>query len=122
MKRSHEEKSWRRVIIESHNRISIYLSSCLDESSWKFWVNTWFQLSDLTWILELNILTWLKYLSQEFWLESSLDELKTRLNLNDLTQCNQSRIDYDEIFTSMIKVMIIKMLLALMIKYDYKVE
>ncbi len=36
--------------------------------------------------------------------------------------CQKQRIDYDEIFTSMIRVMIIKMLLALMIKYDYEVE
>ncbi len=34
----------------------------------------------------------------------------------------KQRINYDEIFTSMIKVMIIKMLLVLMIKYDYEVE
>ncbi len=36
-------------------------------------------------------------------------------------QSNQ-RIDYDKIFASMIRVKIIKMLLALMIKYDYEVE
>ncbi len=36
--------------------------------------------------------------------------------------CQKQRIDYDEIFASMIRVMIIKMLLALMIKYDYEVE
>ncbi len=36
--------------------------------------------------------------------------------------CQKQRIDYDEIFASMIRVMIIKMLLTLMIKYDYKVE
>ena len=52
-------------------------------------VNTRFQLSDLTWILELNISTQLEYSSQEFWLESSLDESKTRLDLNDSTWCNQ---------------------------------
>ena len=34
----------------------------------------------------------------------------------------KQRIDYDEIFASMIRVMIIKMLLALTIKYDYEVE
>jgi len=34
----------------------------------------------------------------------------------------KQEIDYDEIFILMIKVIIIKMLLALMIKYDYKVE
>jgi len=34
----------------------------------------------------------------------------------------KQRINYDEIFASMIKVMIIKMLLALLIKYDYEVE
>ena len=34
----------------------------------------------------------------------------------------KQRIDYDEIFASMIKVMIIKMLLALTVKYDYEVE
>ena len=36
--------------------------------------------------------------------------------------CQKQRINYDEIFASMIKVMIIKMLLVLMIKYDYEVE
>jgi len=35
-------------------------------------------------------LTQLEYLNQEFWLKSSLDELKTQLNLNDLTWRNQS--------------------------------
>jgi len=34
----------------------------------------------------------------------------------------KQEIDYDEIFISMIRVIIIKMLLALTIKYDYKVE
>jgi len=34
----------------------------------------------------------------------------------------KQRIDYDEIFASMIRVTIIKMLLALMIKYDYEVK
>ena len=34
----------------------------------------------------------------------------------------KQKIDYDEIFASMIRVTIIKMLLALMIKYDYEVE
>ncbi len=34
----------------------------------------------------------------------------------------KQKIDYDEIFTLMIRVMIIKMLLALMIKYDYEVK
>ena len=34
----------------------------------------------------------------------------------------KQRIDYDEIFASMIRVTIIKMLLALTIKYDYEVE
>jgi len=36
--------------------------------------------------------------------------------------CQKQRIDYDEIFALMIRVTIIKMLLALMIKYDYEVE
>ncbi len=36
--------------------------------------------------------------------------------------CQKQRIDYDKIFASMIKIMIIKILLALMIKYDYEVE
>jgi len=34
----------------------------------------------------------------------------------------KQKIDYDKIFASMIRVMIIKMLLTLMIKYDYEVE
>jgi len=34
----------------------------------------------------------------------------------------KQRIDYDEIFTSIIRIMIIKMLLTLIIKYDYEVE
>ncbi len=34
----------------------------------------------------------------------------------------KQRIDYDEIFASMIRVTIIKMLLALTVKYDYEVE
>ena len=34
----------------------------------------------------------------------------------------KQEINYNEIFVSMIKVIIIKMLLALMIKYDYEVE
>jgi len=34
----------------------------------------------------------------------------------------KQEIDYDEIFISMIRVIIIKMLLTLMIKYDYEVE
>ncbi len=34
----------------------------------------------------------------------------------------KQKIDYDEIFTLMIRIMIIKMLLTLMIKYDYEVE
>jgi len=42
-------------------------------------------------ILELNLLTQLEYLSQEFWLESSLDKLKTQLDLNDSTQRDQSK-------------------------------
>ncbi len=36
--------------------------------------------------------------------------------------CQKQRINYDEIFTLMIRIMIIKMLLTLMIKYDYEVE
>jgi len=34
----------------------------------------------------------------------------------------KQEINYNEIFVSMIKVIIIKMLLALMIKYDYEVK
>jgi len=34
----------------------------------------------------------------------------------------KQRIDYDEIFILMIKIIIIKMLLTLMIKYDYEVK
>jgi len=34
----------------------------------------------------------------------------------------KQKINYDEIFALMIRVTIIKMLLALMIKYDYEVE
>ena len=34
----------------------------------------------------------------------------------------KQRIDYDEIFALMIRVTIIKMLLALTVKYDYEVE
>jgi len=34
----------------------------------------------------------------------------------------KQEVDYDEIFVSMIRIIIIKMLLALMIKYDYEVE
>ncbi len=78
-------------MIESYNRIFIYLSSCLDESSRKFQVDTRFQLSDSTWILESNISTQLEYSSQEFWLESSLDESKTRLDLDDSTRRDQSK-------------------------------
>ena len=36
--------------------------------------------------------------------------------------CQKQKINYDEIFASMIRIMIIQMLLTLMIKYDYKVE
>jgi len=36
--------------------------------------------------------------------------------------CQKQRINYDEIFALMIRVIIIKMLLALMIKYDYEVK
>ncbi len=53
-------------------------------------VNTRFQHFNSIWILSLNIVTQLKYLISKFWLESSLDELRTWLNLDDLTQCNQS--------------------------------
>ncbi len=34
----------------------------------------------------------------------------------------KQRVDYDEIFASMMRVTIIKMLLALTVKYDYEVE
>jgi len=34
----------------------------------------------------------------------------------------KQKIDYDEIFISMIRIIIIKMLSTLMIKYDYEVE
>jgi hypothetical protein len=34
----------------------------------------------------------------------------------------KQRIDYDETFASMVRVTIIKMLLALAVKYDYEVE
>ncbi len=34
----------------------------------------------------------------------------------------KQKIDYDEIFASMIRITIIKMLLALTIKYNYEVE
>jgi len=34
----------------------------------------------------------------------------------------KQRIDYDETFASMVRVTIIKMLLALAAKYDYEVE
>ncbi len=77
-------------MIESYNRISIYQSSCLDELNRKFRIDTRFQLSDSTQILESNILIRLEYLNQEFWLESSLDESKTRLNLDDSTRRDQS--------------------------------
>ncbi len=53
-------------------------------------INTQFQHFNLTWILDSNIMTQLEYLISKFWLESSFDELKTRLNLNDSTQRNQS--------------------------------
>ncbi len=36
--------------------------------------------------------------------------------------CQKQKINYDEIFASMIRVTIIKMLLALIVKYDYEVE
>ncbi len=88
-------------MIESHNRIFIYLSSCLDESSREFQVDTWFQLSDSTWILELNISTWLEYSSQEFWLELSFDELSTQLELKYLTWRDQSTWWWQAVETSM---------------------
>ncbi len=34
----------------------------------------------------------------------------------------KQRIDYDETFASMVRATIIKMLLALAVKYDYEVE
>jgi len=43
-------------------------------------------------------LTQLEYLNQEFWLESSLDESKTQLDLNDLTWRNQSMTNASILF------------------------
>ncbi len=59
-------------------------------------VNTWFQHFNSTWILSLNIMTQLEYLISKFWLKSSLDELRTQFNLDDLThhdQFNSSKIN-----------------------------
>ncbi len=53
-------------------------------------VNTQFQHSNSTWILDSNIVTRLEYSISKFWLESSLDKLKTRLNLDDSTRRDQS--------------------------------
>ncbi len=53
-------------------------------------VNTQFQHSNSTWILDSNIVTRLEYSISKFWLESSLDKLKTRLDLNDSTRRDQS--------------------------------
>ncbi len=43
-------------------------------------------------------MTQLEYLNQEFWLESSLDESKTQLDLNDLTWRNQSMTNASILF------------------------
>jgi len=53
-------------------------------------VNTQFQHSNSTWILDSNIVTRLEYSISKFWLESSLDKLKTRLDLDDSTRRDQS--------------------------------
>ncbi len=52
-------------------------------------VNTRFQHSNSTQILDLNIVTRLEYLISKFWLESSLDESRTRLDLDDSTRRDQ---------------------------------
>ncbi len=94
-------------MIKSYNRIFIYLSSCLDESSREFQVDTRFQLFDSAWILKLNISIQLKYLSQEFWRELSLDESRTQLDLDDLTWRDQSIIIIKEIKMNSSKINII---------------
>ncbi len=91
---SHEEKSWRLFDRESWrmNKLFtiIYLFIFM---SWRvelrIQVNTQFQHFNLTWILSSNIMTQLKYSISKFWLESSLDESRIQLNLNDLTQHDQ---------------------------------
>ncbi len=65
-------------------------------------VNTQFQHFNLTQILNSNIMIQLKYSVSKFWFKSSLDELKTWLNLDDSTHRNQSnfvkKIDFSMIF------------------------
>jgi len=67
------------------------------------------------WILSTR---WVTIIKQE--LKEKMIKYKARWVCKKFRQ--KQRIDYDEIFASMIRVTIIKMLLALMIKYNYEVE
>ncbi len=61
---------------------------------------------------------WIIIIKQE--LKEKMIKYKVRWMCKEF--CQKQKIDYDEIFASMIRIMIIKMLLTLMIKYDYEVE
>ena len=67
------------------------------------------------WILST---CWVTIIKREF--KEKMIKYKARWMCKRFHQ--KQRIDYDEIFASMIRVTIIKMLLALTIKYDYEVE
>ena len=67
------------------------------------------------WILSTR---WVTIIKRE--LKEKMIKYKARWVCKRFRQ--KQRIDYDEIFASIIRVTIIKMLLALTVKYDYKVE
>ncbi len=67
------------------------------------------------WILSTR---WVTIIKREF--KEKMIKYKAKWVCKKFRQ--KQEINYNEIFVSMIKVIIIKMLLALMIKYDYEVE
>ncbi len=64
-----------------YNYLSIFMSWRVES---KIQVNTRFQHFNSTQILDSNIVTQLEYSISKFWLKSSLDELKTWLDVISL--------------------------------------
>jgi hypothetical protein len=77
--------------------IYFYLKSWWVES--RIQVNTRYQRRDSIQILNINIVTRFQYSISKFWLESSLDELRIRLDLDDSIRRDQSIFILLELFS-----------------------
>ncbi len=106
MKQAKASSDWKQWKLAFRSELDTYIKNDI------FTLKT---SSSNRWILSTR---WVTIIKRE--LKEKMIKYKARWVCKRFRQ--KQRINYDEIFASIIKVMIIKMLLALLIKYDYEVE